>query len=394
MVLMHADVCPAPVPHRYSHVPAGNIVAAYFGSWDKYGEYKVSDIEPIASTLTHIIYAFAKPDVVTASCQLHDPWADVGANFEHRKKVGGHFGQLLKLKQKYSHLKFLLSVGGGTYSKYFSDLTKPEVIQSFAQSCVGLLDRYEYAYEHSKRGSDHVHVFNYQGLFDGIDLDWEWQGATVADSEVKNFHALVFALVQELEHRILPNDQKSLLSCAIQAHPKIIESLQLHKIVSSVDWFNVMAYDFGGENAPGVSMNAPICNPWSHYSIDASISLLMNLHIAPNKIVLGIPLYGHVYDQTQEKLGSSFEKTEKTGAMTYAQIKGLYLDNPDCKKKWHKKSQVPYAYCSDESIFVSYDNEQSVRAKFEYAKNKRLQGIVFWRLSGDDKNHNLVKSIR
>ncbi|MBP7854657.1 glycoside hydrolase family 18 protein, partial [Candidatus Babeliales bacterium] len=225
MLFIHADVCPKPIPNRYSQIQPGNIVAAYFGSWDKYGNYKISDIEPIAPTLTHIIYAFAKPDVQTGTCDLHDPWADVGANFEHRKKAGGHFGELLKLKQKYPHLKILLSIGGGTYSKFFSDIVKAGQVEQFVQSAVMLLDRYEYAYEHSKRGSDHVHVFTYEGLFDGIDLDWEWPGSTVADEDVTNFHTMVFLIAQELKQRTARMGKKSLLSCAIQTHPKIIESL-------------------------------------------------------------------------------------------------------------------------------------------------------------------------
>jgi chitinase len=111
-------------------------------------------------------------------------------------------------------------------------------------------------------------------------------------------------------------------------------------------------------------------------------------------MVLGIPLYGHVYDKTVPRLGSAFEKTNKTGALAYNQIKAIYLDNPDCRSKWHTKSLVPYAYCSDDQVFVSYDDEHSIRKKYEYAKKKRLQGVFFWRLSGDDENHSLVKAIK
>ena len=130
LVTMHTfflnSKCPSfDMPVEYQHVRSGKVVAAYFGCWDKYAcNYKVEDIEKIADTLTHIIYAFAKPNPVTATCELADPWADLGANLEHRKKVGGHFAELLQLKKKYPHLKVLLSIGGGTYSKQLSEIAQ------------------------------------------------------------------------------------------------------------------------------------------------------------------------------------------------------------------------------------------------------------------------------
>lgn len=385
--------CPSPVPEQYASVKPGKIVAAYFASWDKYGNYKVADIDPIAYKLTHIIYAFAKPESQSSQAMLPDPWADVGANFEHRKKVGGHFGQLLQLKQKYPHLKVLLSVGGGLANKQFIDIAQSGQVKQFVSSAIKLLDQFTYNFEHTGSGADVIHTFEYQGLFDGIDLDWEWSSSTISPEHVALYHNMVKVFAHQLAQRLTTKGKKSMLTCAVQVNPKIIECLQLGSLSKYVSWFNLMAYDFGGASAQGVSMNAPICNQWSSLSIDGSVSLLLNLGVSPHKIVLGIPLYGHVFDKTQPKLGSAFEKTSKTGSLRYEQIKELYVRNPACQTKWHIKSHVPYAYCPTDSIFVSYDDERSVKAKASYAKFKKLRGLVFWRLSGDDKDHSLVRAI-
>lgn len=393
--LLIGQQCPQPVPDQYKNIKPGKVVAAYFAGWgvEKYG-YKVSDIEPIADRLTHLIYAFAKPDAQTGSCDLRDAWADLGANFEHRKKVGGHFGQLLQLKRKYPHLKILLSVGGGTCNKTFLAIAQSGKMPRFVQSVIELLDAYEYEYEHSIHGSDYKHRFEYTELFDGIDLDWEWSGTTILDDQVKQYHQMLEMFSIAMKKRSKRQAKKSLLTCAISVNAKVIKALQLDSVAKFVDWFHVMAYDFGGPSAPGTSFNAPICNQWSSYSIDASISLLMNLGVSPEKLVLGIPLYGHVYDQTTEKLGSTFERTDKTGAFRYGKIKELYVENPDCHKKWHEKSHAMYAYCPIDEVFVSYDNERSVAAKVNYACKKLLKGIFFWQLAGDDKDHNLIKAAK
>jgi chitinase len=393
LITMHAFFvvaeCPTGVPVAYEHVRPGRVVAAYFGGWDKYqADYNVEDIEKVADVLTHVIYAFAKPNGATATCELADVWADLGANFEHRKKVGGNFGKLLKLKEKYPHLKILLSVGGGTYSKAFSEIAAQGKIKTFVRSVMQLLDRYEYVYEHSQDQGERSHIFEYSGLFDGIDIDWEWS-KSVPQEDVDAYHDLIKRLSVALKNK----SKKMILTTAIQVNAKIVQALSLASIAAYVDWFNVMSYNYGGPQATGISMNAPICNQWSDYSIDGSINNLMAMGVSPAKMVLGVPLYGHVYDKTNSKLGSSFEKTEKTGTLRYNQIKDLYLDNPDCDVKWHSKSHVPYAYCANDQVFVSYDDETSIKLKFMYAKKKRLKGIFFWRLSGDDNDHNLIRVI-
>ncbi len=248
--------CPQPVPTQYEHVKPGSVVAAYFASWDKYGMYKVSDIEQVADTLTHVIYAFARPNADTGMCELHDPWADVGANFEHRKKVGGHFGELLQLKKKFPHLKILLSIGGGTFSKNLIEIARQGLTNQFVDSAVKLLDIYEYEYEHTEHGSDHLHTFEYSELFDGLDLDWEWSSATVDTQDVKLFYEMIKSLSKSLKKR----SKKFILTCSVQAQLKIIRSLNLSLIAKHVNWFHVMTYDFGGSFSPGVSFNAPICN--------------------------------------------------------------------------------------------------------------------------------------
>ncbi len=387
--------CPAAVPEKYAHVKPGNVAAAYFAGWDIYGQskYTVKDLYPIADKLTHVVYAFVKPNPQTGKCELQDPWADVGANFEKRKKVAGNFAKLIELKKNFPQLKVLLSVGGGTYSKDISEIVQKGLLKTFAKSCVDILDKFEYQFKHTKTGLDSSVLYEYEGLFDGLDLDWEWLNNVVPEEEAKAYQTMIISLKKLLNERTKRQGKRSLLTVALQVNQKVYNALPLKKCVSFVDWFHVMAYNFTTTDGNGVGHNAPICNPWSSFSVDNAISGLMDLDISPHKLVLGVPLYGHVFDKTKNKLGSAFEKTDITGSVTYDQIKKLYVQNALCKYRWNDKSKVPSLYCPASEVFVSFDDERSVQEKVVYAKQKLLRGVVFWKLAGDDEEHNLIKSV-
>lgn len=371
------------------------VVAAYFAGWDIYGKnaYRVENIYPIAHKLTHIIYAFAKPNVDKGTCELQDPWADVGASLEYHKKLSGNFAKLLELKAKYPHIKILLSIGGGTNSKQISEIVKKGYVKKFVGSCIALLDQYEYHFAHSKTGKDHLVTFSYEKLFDGIDLDWEWTNNVVPEGESKAFVEMMLLFRKLLNKRSLKQKTKQFLTAALQANASVYQALRLDLVAPVVDWFNLMAYDFTGTASRGVGFNAPISNPWSFHSIHNTVQGIMNAGVACDKLVLGIPLYGHLFDQTNGKLGAPFEKTDLSGPVSYNKIKERYLDTDACQYKWHPSAKVPYLYCAKDKVFISFDDEQSVKEKVKYARQHQLRGVVLWRLAQDDDEHSLVNAI-
>ena len=46
-----------------------------------------------------------------------------------------------------------------------------------------------------------------------------------------------------------------------------------------------------------------------------------------------------------------------------------------------EKAMVPYLY--NGTVFISYDDPESVRAKLAYAADQGLGGIMFWEFGGD-----------
>ena len=384
-----SDICPTPVPEVYKNIQPGNIKVGFFASWDVYlHNYQVTDMYPIANELTHIIYAFVKPDSATGTCRLHDEWGDIGANFEYQTELAGNFKKLQELKRKFPHIKILLSVGGGKYAKEFSDLAAKGLLHRLAQSCADILDSYIYYYDNPETGQKGSITFSYPGLFDGIDIDWEW-GNSIPQGHAKKYAQFLATL------RALCNKKRKglLLTADLQVNPNIYKNLPLDQIAKSIDWFHVMAYDFYSPRNDSVGLNAPICSSFPVFSIDGAFNRIMDLGVSPQKMVIALPLYGYKFDNCNG-LFTQYKKIDKSSkALSYNSIQKQFLDDPYFKKQWNVLGKVPLLYNKKEKICISYDNQASLREKVAFAKMKKLKGIALWTLSGDDENHNLVHEV-
>ncbi len=391
-----SEICPSPLPKQYKHAQAGNIVAAYVANWDVSGanQFKIESIEKVAHQLTHIIYAFMKPDDQTGTCKPSDNLVDIGAiDGVQDPIIGGNFAELLKLKKKFPHLKIILSIGGGVYNKNFITIAQdPKLLKNFTQSCVDILDFYDHTFTNPVDQSAQTTHFTYKGLFDGLDIDWEWSGKKLTPELSQTFTKFIHDLKHLLHARDRKTKKKSMLAVALQVTPHVYKTLDLHALSKDVDFFNVMSYDFFGPYNETIGFNAPICGKWSVYSIDGALQRIMELGVSPEKMVLGLPLYGHVYENT-DGYNSKIGKKDKIRSVAYRVIKNKYMDNPDFKESWHDHGQVPSLYSLKHRTFVSHDEEQSLTKKVEFAKLKKLQGVFLWRLPCDDEQFSMLKVV-
>src|SRR5438046_6258076 len=150
---------------------AGGKVIGYYTEWGIYARnYHVKNVQTSGSAgkLTHINYAFG--NVAGGRCTLGDTWADYQRPYAAAESVDGkadsadpnavkgNFGQLIKLKKMHPGLKVIFSFGGWTWSSGFTQAAANPT--AFANSCFSLVKDKRWA-----------------GLFDGIDIDWEYPNA-------------------------------------------------------------------------------------------------------------------------------------------------------------------------------------------------------------------------
>lgn len=232
---------------------SGSNRVGYFTQWGVYSGNtvkKVLEDSGAAANLTHVNYAFG--DVTEAGvCASLDPWADWqkptapadsvdGAGDGDAQVLKGNFEELRELKAKHPDLKVLISLGGWTKSKWFSNaVLTPESRIRLARSCVDLFIRGNLPESGAGVAA---------GVFDGIDVDWEYPGAEgnegniVRREDTRNFTLFLSELRRQLD-AVRPG---LLLTAATSAAQAKAAKLELGDIGTSLDFLNVMTYDFHG----------------------------------------------------------------------------------------------------------------------------------------------------
>lgn len=239
-----------------------------------------------ADKLTHVLYAFAniQPD---GEVFLTDDKADTDMLFEGDSATNdgntnlyGCLKQLYMLKKKHRYLKVLLSIGGWKYR------------DNFAVPAATLSGRSRFA-------SSVVSLVQNLGL-DGIDIDWEYP---TDDSQAENFVYLLREVRTALDaySNSLSEPYQFLLTVAAPAGPQQYKTLRLAEMGQYVDFWNVMAYDYSTPHIATHRANlyhndfVPQTTPFDTWN---AVAYYKSKGIKLDKIVLGIPIYGHAFNQT------------------------------------------------------------------------------------------------
>jgi chitinase len=338
-------------------------VIGYYADWTAV-RAPLADIP--AAKLTHVNYAFGKigPDNrLTWNKALAEQQLYLG-DCTDPACPHGLFNQITLLKKSQPHLKFLLSVGGWTDSGPFYEMAASDASrQAFVDSCALFLRTFP--------------------QFDGIDIDWEHPVAGgLQPGQPRDAHNYVL-LLAALRGAIGAN---KLLTIAVGAGPRAIEPLEYADMSSSLDWVNVMTYDFhsGGSRA---GFNAALYNhddPSNpNLNTHAAVQAILGKGVPRNKLVVGVPFYGRGWRGVE----SSAPWGSVTGTMQvggFNRIVDTLLKSPAYVRYWDDVAKVPWLYNAETKEWVTYEDPQSMRLKGEYIAAQGLSGAMFWELSNDN----------
>lgn len=302
-------------------------IVGYVTSW--------SDVIPDPKTITNINYAFG---------HVKDSFDGVRIDNENRLR------KIVDLKKKNKNLEVQLSIGGwgsGNFSEMAAD---PYKRKAFAEDCRRIVDEY--------------------GL-DGIDIDWEYPGSGLAGISSSPKDKDNYILLMKDLRNSLGNDKLLTL-----ASPATVSFYEFKPIMPYVDFVNIMAYDL---NRPPYHHSALFRSELSgEMTADEGVRAHIESGIPAEKIVLGVPFYGHG------------KKGEYPDFINYKDIKVV----DGMKEMYDEIACMPYIVNESGDMVICFDNPESLKRKCEYVNEYGLAGIMFWDYSGDTVKHDLLKTIR
>jgi len=429
----------------------GKKVVGYYAQWSIYArDFNIPKID--GSKLTHLNYSFygttydpAHPENTKLLC------LDSYADFEHMEggipwdaPVKGNFYDLKKLKEKYPHLKVLISVGGWTKGQDLSPIAASPVARAAL-------------------AADMANFITTYPFIDGFDIDWEYplsggtdgteviNGAPIppqkySPDDNKNLVYLLKAMRQAMPNKLVTiaagnnvrNVSKQYLGPNNRSQYGMTEDISTY-----CDYITYFGYDFGGNWFDKTCYNAPLYgsgnanDPLYGAAQSESLDELTNQYLTvvgfpANKLIMGLPFYGKKFDNvanngTNPNLPGLFVSApryivsgctnpqnptgtwdgpaacEKSGSIEICDLVGNpvtnshpYLDpntmlvTPSAAsagwvRYFDNTTKVPYLYNATLKQFISYEDKQSMDLKVQYIKSKNLAGGMVWELSQDTR---------
>jgi len=327
--------------------------------------YVFTDGKPLAPgqvdgrKLTRVNYAFAN--------------IEQGRIVEGSAADAGNLAALNALKRDNPQLTVLVSVGGWLWSGGFSDmaLTK-ESRATFIDSVASFVTRYD---------------------LDGLDIDWEFPGMEGSTKRFRpedkqNYTLLVKELRARFDSMKLPTHRRLYITVATGATSDFLEHTEMGEVQKYVDTVNLMAYDYYEPGDQKITGNhAPLfvnlADPRG-ISADRSVREYEQAGVPAEKLVLGVPFYGHVWGQVPPTNNGLFQPGERVpnAFANYGAVASTMLGH-GYTRYWDAAASVPYLYNAEKKIFVSYEDPESLGLKCKYVLDHHLAGMMFWDYESD-----------
>jgi chitinase len=289
--------------------------------------------------------------------------------------------RLIALKAANPRLKIVVSVGGWSVGGFSEAASTAASRQRFATSAAQLLAA---------------------NNADGLDVDWEYPGHSESGiksspQDRENFTLLLQTLRATLDQVGDANAHRGAnhYTLSIAAADNVfVSDIDIAAIEPSLDWFNLMTYDFVNSMTSTTGhhsgLHASPLAPVDARSTDRAVQQFLAAGVPPHKLVIGAAFYGREFADVKPAHDGLYQTYgHYQGEHPWPQLKTDFINRNGYVRYWDTVAQAPYLWNAATHGFISYDDPQSIAAKADYVKSRHLGGIMYWEQSEDPQGELL-----
>ena len=311
-------------------------------------------------------YLFGQPREVHFKLYTHLCHAFLVADAEGVvRKTPGVPNRALADQAHRAGVKMLLSLGGWGWDEQFASIvSKPEAEDRYAGEVLRLIDEADY---------------------DGLDLDWEYPDTA---AEVAGFERLTRRLRKALDALGAKKGRPMALTMAASSNPGTLRWLDTAFVLETMDWINVMTYDYAGDWTDHAGHHSPLFASSKRpsnaaRSTEATMNfLLTERHLPADRLAVGIPLYGRGFGVAEPYAPTKGVPKVRIPQGDYSNLRKL-RDEQGWTRLWDDETKNPWLLAPDRSMVIGYDDEESVALKTSWAMGKGFRGVFFWQINAD-----------
>lgn len=292
-----------------------------------------------------------------------------------------HLHQLVALKAAHPQLKVVVSVGGWSIDGFSDAASTAANRQRFADSAAQLLTAND---------------------ADGLDVDWEYPGHAEAHIKASaqdrgNFTLLLKDLRKTLDRAGSARGRRDAdhytLSIAA-ADSVFVSGIDIAAVEPSLDWFNLMTYDFVNSLTPTTGHHTGLRTstyaPSDARSTDKAVQQFLAAGAPSQKLLIGVAFYSLEFADVPPAHDGLYQAYGHfQSRYPWPQLKADFINRSGYIRYWDEVAQAPYLWNETTHRFISYDDPQSIAAKATYVKSHHLGGIMYWDQSEDPQGELL-----
>src|SRR6185312_3876232 len=173
-----------------------------------------------------------------------------------------------------------------------------------------------------------------------------------------------------------------------------VSGIDLAAVAPSLDWFNLMTYDFVNAMTPTTGhhtgLHASKLAPADARSTSRAVRQFIAAGVPARKLVIGAAFYGREFAGVQAAHHGLYQRYDHfQGTLPWPQLKADYIDKQGYVRYRDAIAQAPWLWNAGTRSFISYDDPRSIAAKAAFVKAHHLGGIMYWEQSLDPSDELL-----